>query len=144
MGQLPPSPPPDSGSPPQERQVAADPVPLSSDVRTTPIHELLPDIRVPSEPHPPHQYHPVTCEPLDAVEIRSELQQLRKECSTSVAALKAREEASKEVKRRIKENEVKADQLQKLIRRKTEERDTERKVFAKMKKEKEERRDNAG
>jgi multidrug resistance efflux pump len=96
----------------------------------------LPDIRVPSDPHPPHHYHPVTCVPLDHVEIRAELQQLRKECSTSVAALKAREEAAKEVKRRIEEAEAKADHLHKLMKRKTEERDTERRVFAKMKKEK--------
>ena len=137
MSQLPPSPPSEPGSPPRERQPIANPVPLDDPSRLTPIHELLPSIRIPSGRHPPHHYHPVTCAPLDAVEIGGELQQLRKEYSTSIAASKAREEAAKEVKRRIEEAEAKADQIQKLMKRKTEERDTERKVFAKMKREKE-------
>ena len=137
MSQLPPSPPSESGSPPPERQPIANPVPLDDPSRTTPIHDLLPSIRVPSGHHPAYQYHPATCAPLNAVEISGDLLQLRKECSTSVAATKARDETAKEVRRRMEEAEAKADRIQKLMKRKTEERDTERKVFAKMKKDKE-------
>ncbi|OAX83548.1 hypothetical protein ACJ72_02093 [Emergomyces africanus] len=137
MSHLPPSPPSEPRSPEGPAHTAAEPVPLDSAVRTTPIHPLLPEIRVPSEPLPPHRYHPVTCIPLDAVEIRTQLQSLRKEYSTSVAALKGQEEIAKEVKRRMKEAEDKRDNLQRLMKRKTEERDTERRVFEKIKKEKE-------
>ncbi|PGH04852.1 hypothetical protein AJ80_08461 [Polytolypa hystricis UAMH7299] len=133
MSQRLPSPPAEPGSPGH----SADPIPLDSSTRTTPIHHLLPDIRVPSDPLPPHRYHPVTCVPLDAVEMRVELQQLRKEYSNSVAAIKAQEDAAKEVKRRIQEAEEKRDHIQKVMKRKTEERDMERKVFSKIKKEKE-------
>ncbi|WEW55308.1 hypothetical protein PRK78_000737 [Emydomyces testavorans] len=131
MSQLPPSP------PPEPRADSQEPVPLTAATRTTPIHELLPNIRVPSEPLPPHRYHPVTCAPLDVVELRSELQQLRKECTTPVAALKMQKEVAKEAKRRIEEAEAKMDSIQKQMKRKMEERDMERKVFSKIKKEKE-------
>ncbi|EEP77189.1 predicted protein [Uncinocarpus reesii 1704] len=90
MNQLPPSPPPEPRSEPPQ------PVPLTAVSRTTPIHELLPDIRIPASPLPPHRYDPVTCTPLDIIQLRSELQQLRKEYTTSVAALKAQTEAAKE------------------------------------------------
>lgn len=79
----------------------------------------------------------MTCNPLDVVELRTDLQQLRKEYSTSVAALKAQEEAAREVKKRIEEAEEKTDRIQKLMKRKTEERDTERRVFLKIKRGKE-------
>lgn len=134
--QLPPSPPPEPNSPPQTNK-ENDVVPLDSSTRTTPIHNLLPNIRVPSESLPTHRYHPVTCNPLDVVELRTDLQQLRKEYSTSVAALKAQEEAAREVKKRIEEAEEKTDRIQKLMKRKTEERDTERRVFLKIKRGKE-------
>ncbi|PGH17351.1 hypothetical protein AJ79_01235 [Helicocarpus griseus UAMH5409] len=137
MSQLPPSPTSEPRSPEGQSQPTAEPVPLDSAVRTTPIHPLLEEIRVPSEPLPSHHYHPVTCTPLDTAEIRSQLQSLRKEYSTSVAAVKGQEEMAKEVKRRMAEAEEKRDNLQKLMKRKTEERDTERRVFEKIKKERE-------
>ncbi|KMU79571.1 hypothetical protein CISG_01989 [Coccidioides immitis RMSCC 3703] len=123
--------------PPEPRLEPQQPVPLTASVRITPIHELLPDIRVPAEPLPPHRYHPVTCAPLDVVELSLELQQLRKEHTTPVAALKAQRELAKEVKRRMEQTEAKMDSIQKQMKRKTEERDTERRVFSKIKKEKE-------
>ncbi|PGH32449.1 hypothetical protein GX50_04749 [[Emmonsia] crescens] len=137
MNQLPPSPPSEPRSPEGQSHSTAEPVPLDSAIRTTPIHHLLPDIRVPSGPLPSHRYHPITCTPLDAVEIRTQLQSLRKEYSTSVAALKGQEEMAKEVRRRMKEADDKRDNLQRLMKRKTEERDTERRVFEKIKKERE-------
>ncbi|KAI1939017.1 hypothetical protein LOZ66_003094 [Ophidiomyces ophidiicola] len=135
MSQLPPSPPPEPN--PESQPQELGPVPLTAPARTTPIHELLPNIRVPSDPLPCHRYHPVTCAPLDVIEHKTELQQLRKEHTTSVAALKAQKEVAKEVKRRIEEAEAKTDSIQKQMKRKTEERDTERRVFSKIKKEKE-------
>ncbi|OJD17021.1 hypothetical protein AJ78_02865 [Emergomyces pasteurianus Ep9510] len=139
MSHLPPSPPSEPRSPEGQSHTTTQSVPLDSAIRTTPIHPLLPDIRVPSEPLPQHRYHPITCVPLDAVEIRTQLQSLRKEYPTSVAALKGQEEMAKEVKRRMKEAEEKRDNLQRLMKRKTEERDTERRVFEKIKKERESR-----
>ncbi|PGH08352.1 hypothetical protein GX51_01178 [Blastomyces parvus] len=137
MAKLPPSPPSEPQSPEGQSHSAAEPVPLDSTIRTTPIHHLLPDIRVPSDPLPAHRYHPITCTPLDAVEIRAQLQSLRKEYPTSVAAVKGQEEMAREVKRRLKEAEEKRENLQRLMKRKTEERDTERRVFEKIKKERE-------
>ncbi|KAK2789045.1 hypothetical protein FQN52_006412 [Onygenales sp. PD_12] len=137
MSQLPPSPPSEPRSPQNQTQNPPDPAPLDSATRTTFIHPLLEDIRVPSGPLPSHRYHPVTCAPLNAAEIRTQLQSLRKEYSTSVAALRGQEEMAKEVKRRMKEAEEKRDHIQKLMKRKTEERDTERRVFEKIKKERE-------
>ena len=118
-------------------------VSLDSPLRTTPIHKLLPDVRVPSDPLPSHRYHPVTCAPLDVVEFQAELQQLRKQYTTSIAARKAQEEAAKEVKKRIEESKEKTEQIQKTMQRKTEEREMERKVFLKIKKEKEEKMQGA-
>ncbi|GAD91672.1 hypothetical protein ANI_1_432164 [Paecilomyces variotii No. 5] len=123
--QAPLSPPADPGSP------QTQPVPLDSPTRTTPIHSALPEIRVPGEPLAPHRYHPVTCIPIDAVEFRSQLQQLRKEYQSSTAALKAQEEAAKEVKQRIEDAEKKRDEVQKALDKKIKERDTELKVLSK-------------
>lgn len=131
MSQLPPSP------PPEPRPESPQPVPLSAPIRTTPIHGLLPDIRVPSEPLPPHRYHPVTCTPIDSVQHKSQLQQLQKEYPTAQAAAKAQSELAKDVIQRIEESKAKTDSIQKQMKRKKEERDTERRVFSKIKKEKE-------
>jgi hypothetical protein len=130
MNRLPLSPPSEPISPP-----STDTVPLSSSVRTTPIHAALPDIRVPSESLPSHRYHPVTCTPLDVLEVRSQVQELCKEYPTSVAARKAQEAAALEVKQRLIDAERKKEDIQKTMKRKTEEREMERKVFSKIKKE---------
>ncbi|KAJ9395624.1 hypothetical protein DTO282F9_7479 [Paecilomyces variotii] len=123
--QAPLSPPADTSLPQPQ------PVPLDSPTRTTPIHSALPEIRVPGEPLPPHRYHPVTCTPIDAVEVRSQLQQLRKEYPSSTAALKAQEEAAKDVKQRLEDAEKKRDEVQKALDKKIKERDTELKVLSK-------------
>ncbi|KAK2736151.1 hypothetical protein FQN57_000882 [Myotisia sp. PD_48] len=134
MNQLPPSPPPEPSSTEARNQGVE---PLESPFRTTEVHKLLPDIRVPSEPLPSHRYHPVTCTPLDIVKLRNQLQQLRKEYTTSIAAVKAQEDTAREVKRRIEEAKAKTENIQKVMKRKTEEREMERKVFLKIKKERE-------
>ena len=107
------------------------PVPLEASIRTTPIHPLLPDIRVPGEPLSPHRYHPVTCAPIDIADVRNQLQQLRKEYPSAVAVLKAQEEAAKEVKRRIDEAERKRNEVQKALDKVILDRDTELKVLSK-------------
>ncbi|KAG5296925.1 hypothetical protein I7I48_05898 [Histoplasma ohiense] len=137
MSRLPPSPPPEPALPEGQSSHSSEPVPLDAEIRTTPIHHLLPEIRVPSDPLPAHRYHPITCTPLDAVEYRAQLQSLRKEYSTSVAAVKGQEEMAREIRRRMKEAEEKRENLHKLMKRKTEERETERRVFQKIKRERE-------
>lgn len=130
MNTLPLSPPSEPNSP-----QSTEPVPLDSPMRTTQIHPALPDIRVPSESLPSHRYHPVTCAPLDVLEVRSQIQELCKEYPTSVAARKAQEAAAMEVKQRLIDAEQKREDIQKTMKRKTEEREMERKVFSKIKKE---------
>jgi len=129
MSQLPLSPPSEPGSP---RPI--QPVPLTSSIRTTPIHPLLSDIRVPGEPLPSHRYHPVTCTPIDIDDVRSQLEQLRKEYPSSKAALKAQEEIAKEVRQRLDEAEKKREEVQKALDKKTQERDIELKVVSKYQK----------
>lgn len=120
-------------SPPSE-PTSIQPVPLTSSIRTTPIHSLLPDIRVPGEPLPSHRYHPVTCTPINFDEVRSQLEQLRKEYPSSEAALKAQEEAAKDVKQRLEDAEKKRDEVQRALDKKTQERDIELKVVSKYQK----------
>jgi septal ring factor EnvC (AmiA/AmiB activator) len=107
------------------------PIPLTSPIRTTPIHPLLPDIRVPKEPLPPHQYNPITCAPIDIASVRHQLHQLRKEYPSTAAVLKAQEEAAKEVRERMEDAERKRNEVQRALDKKIQERDTELKVLSK-------------
>lgn len=109
-------------------------VPLDSPIRTTPIHSLLPDVRVPSEPLPLYKYHPVTCAPLDPEEYRAQLDELRQEFPTPEAALKAQEEVAREVKLKMEEAERKREDVQKAMDKKIKERNTELKVLSKYQK----------
>lgn len=109
-------------------------VPLDSPIRTTPIHSLLPDVRVPSEPLPLYKYHPVTCAPLDPEEYRAQLDELRQEFPTPEAALKAQEEVAREVKQKMEEAERKREDVQKAMDKKIKERNTELKVLSKYQK----------
>lgn len=120
-------------SPPSEStpSPSTKPVPLDSTIRTTPIHSLLPDVRVPSEPLPLYKYHPVTCAPIDPEEHRAQLEELRREYPTPEAALKAQEEAAREVKQRMEEAERKREDVQKAMDKKIKERNTELKVLSK-------------
>lgn len=120
-------------SPPSEStpSPSTKPVPLDSTIRTTPIHSLLPDVRVPSEPLPLYKYHAVTCAPIDPEEHRAQLEELRREYPTPEAALKAQEEAAREVKQRMEEAERKREDVQKAMDKKIKERNTELKVLSK-------------
>ncbi|KAF5864198.1 hypothetical protein ETB97_008404 [Aspergillus alliaceus] len=128
MNQEPLSPPLEPTNPP-----TSNPVPLDSPLRTTPIHPLVPEIRVPGEPLPPHNYHPVTCNQIEAEseDIRAQLENLRKEYTSSDAALKAQEQVAKEVKLKIEEAERKREDVQKAMDKKIKERNTEMKVLSK-------------
>ncbi|OOF97421.1 hypothetical protein ASPCADRAFT_206251 [Aspergillus carbonarius ITEM 5010] len=121
-------------SPPSEPTPSptAKPVPLDSPVRTTPIHELLPEIRVPGEPLPPYKYHPVTCIPIDKEEVRFQIEKLRQEFPSSEAALKAQEQAARELKQKLQDAEKKREDVQKAMDKKIKERNTEMKVLSKF------------
>ncbi|KAJ5183481.1 hypothetical protein N7492_001097 [Penicillium capsulatum] len=115
-------------SPPSESGSA---VPLDSAIRTTPIHPDLPEIQVPGEPLPTYRYHPVTCQPIEEEGVRDELEKLRQEFPSREVALRAQEQAAKEVKTKIENAEKKREQVQKAMDKKIKERDTELKVVSK-------------
>lgn len=115
-------------SPPSE---SASAVPLDSSIRTTPIHPDLPEVQVPGEPLPVYRYHPITCQPIDEQDLQAELDKLRQDFPTREAALRAQEQAAKEVKRKIEEAEKKREQVQRAMDKKIKERDTELKVVSK-------------
>jgi regulator of protease activity HflC (stomatin/prohibitin superfamily) len=115
-------------SPPSE---SASAVPLDSSIRTTPIHPDLTEIQVPGEPLPVYRYHPITCQPIEEQDVRAELEKLRQEFPSKETALRAQEQAAKEVKRILEEAEKKKGQIQRAMDKKTKERDTEMKVLSK-------------
>lgn len=115
-------------SPPSE---AASTVPLSSSIRTTPIHADLPEIQVPGEPLPVYCYHPLTCQPIEDQDVSAELEQLRQEFPTRETALKAQEQVAKEVRQKIQEAEKKREHVQREMDKKNKQRDTELKVVSK-------------
>ena len=109
-----------------------EPVPLDAAIRTTPIHPLLPDVRVPGDPSAVYEFHPVTCAPINFDELRTQLQQLRKEYPTEAAALKAQEQTARELERKMQDAKRKRESIQKEMDKKQKERDTELKVLAKQ------------
>lgn len=115
-------------SPPSE---SASAVPLDASIRTTPIHPDLTEIQVPGEPLPVYRYHPVTCQPIDQQDVQAELEKLRQEFPTKETALKAQEQAAKEVKRTLEEADKRKGDIQRAMDKKTKERDTEMKVLSK-------------
>jgi hypothetical protein len=116
-------------SPPSESVVPA--VPLDSSIRTTPIHPDLTEIQVPGGPLPVYRYHPITCQPIDEQDVQAELEKLRQEFPTKETALRAQEQAAKEVQRALEEAEKKKGDIQRAMDKKTKERDTEMKVLSK-------------
>ncbi|KAL3461536.1 hypothetical protein BJX64DRAFT_158966 [Aspergillus heterothallicus] len=125
MNHLPLSPPSEPSSSPN-----TTPIPLDSPTRTTPIHELLPEIRLPSD-LPLYRYDPVTCAPIEPEDVRAQLEQLRKEFPTPNAALKAQEQTARELKQKLEDAERKREEVQKTMDKKIKERNTELKVLSK-------------
>ncbi|KAJ5122089.1 hypothetical protein N7448_003220 [Penicillium atrosanguineum] len=115
-------------SPPSE---SASAVPLDSSIRTSPIHPDLTEIQVPEEPLPAYRYHPVTCQPIEEQDFQAELEKLRQEFPTKETALRAQEQAAKEVKRTLEEADKRKGDIQRAMDKKTKERDTEMKVLSK-------------
>lgn len=133
-------------------------IPLNHPLRTTPIHPLLPEIRVPAgqSQHQyqeqdqdqtqtklqSHHYNPITCTPIPldnnnndddtTKEYQSQLATLRTDHPTPDTALRAQEAATKEAKRRFEELVRKREEVQKAIDKKVKERDTEMKVLSKF------------
>lgn len=104
---------------------------LDSSIRTTPIHPLLPNVRVPGEPLDTHNYHPVTCVAIDTDEVAPQIAQLRRQYPTREAALKAQEQAASEAREKIEMVERKREEVQEKVDKKVQERDTEMKVLSK-------------
>lgn len=115
-------------SPPSE---SASAIPLDSSIRTISIHPDLTEIQVPGEPLPVYRYHPITCQPIEEQDVRAELYKLRQEFPSKETALRAQEQAAKEVKRTLDEAEKKKEQVQRAMDKKIKERDTEMKVLSK-------------
>ncbi|KAL3478713.1 hypothetical protein BJX99DRAFT_256129 [Aspergillus californicus] len=126
MDRLPLSPPSEPASSPR-----LAPVPLDSPTRTTAIHELLPEIRLPSEPLPIYRFHPVTCTSIEPEAVRAQLEQMRREFPNPDAALKAQEQAAKELKQKLEDAEKKREEVQRAMDKKIKERNTELKVLSK-------------
>ncbi|KAL4965861.1 uncharacterized protein BDV14DRAFT_172173 [Aspergillus stella-maris] len=126
MNQPPLSPPSEPASPP-----SVAPTSLDSPLRTTPIHPLLPEIRVPSEPLPTYHYNPVTCASIEPDDARAELESLRKEFTSPEDALKAQEQVARELKQRLDDAERKREEVQRAMDKKIKERNTELKVLSK-------------
>ena len=133
-------------------------VSLDSATRTTAIHPLLPDIRVPGQtPQDPspeenkndgddnddghndtvlktHHYHPLSCEPIDTSNLpeeqEQELESLRSTYTPS-AAQKAQDQAAHDARARIEWINRRRDEVQRAIDKKVKERNTEMKVLEK-------------
>lgn len=126
-------------------------IPLDSPLRTTSIHPLLPDIRVPGPKEPqdesdqeaeeqnqkslkPHHYHPMTCAPIPLekdTEEKQQLDALRQEYQSPDDALKEQEQVAREAKRRIEAATKKREEVQRAMDKKVKERNTEMKVLSK-------------
>ncbi|KAL4793570.1 hypothetical protein BDV19DRAFT_366224 [Aspergillus venezuelensis] len=126
MNQAPLSPPSEPASSPDSASASLD-----SPFRTTPIHPLLPEIRVPSEPLPTYRYNPVTCAAIEPDDVRAELEALRKEFVSAEDALKAQEQIARELRQRLDDAERKREEVQRAMDKKIKERNTELKVLSK-------------
>lgn len=109
----------------------ANPIALDSPLRTTPIHALLPEVRVPREPLPSYRYNPVTCAPLEGEDVRAQIEQLRQEFTSPDEIAKVQEQVAKEVKQKMEDAERKREEVQKALDKKIKERNTEMKVLSK-------------
>lgn len=120
-------------SPPSEPTSSppANPIALDSPLRTTPIHALLPEVRVPREPLPSYRYNPVTCAPLEGEDVRAQIEQLRQEFTSPDEIAKVQEQVAKEVKQKMEDAERKREEVQKAMDKKIKERNTEMKVLSK-------------
>lgn len=119
-------------SPTAEVPAAPAFVPLDSSLRITPIHPDLLEIKVPEGPLPLYSYHPVSCEPINHQDYQDELHKLGQEYKTKEAALRAQEQAAKQVKEMIEQHQRKREEIQRAMDKKIKERDTEMKVVSKF------------
>ncbi|KAJ5294634.1 hypothetical protein PENANT_c006G03515 [Penicillium antarcticum] len=118
-------------SPPSE-SASASAVPLDSPMRATPIHSDLSEIKVPDGDLPSYRYHPVTCQPMEIRDYKSELAKLEREYPSREGAARAQDETVKEVRSKIESAKQKRAEVQKAIDKKVKERNTEMKVVSKF------------
>jgi hypothetical protein len=108
-------------------------VALDSAVRQVPIHPDLPDVRVPSGNLKPHQYHPVSCEPLSPEDLQHhKLLQLQKQYISPDAVTRAQAEAIQEVKDRMAEAAKKTREINQQMEEMEKTREIERKIYMKQ------------
>ena len=117
----------------QTRKALALPtiIPLESASRQEPIHHDLPSIKVPSNSDTKsYAYHPVTCEPLTAEDLlHHKLAQYQKQYTTPEEAKRAQEDAVKEVKARLEENDRRRREVEREMEIKEKMREVERKGY---------------
>ena len=120
----------------QTRKALALPtiIPLDSASRQELIHPDLPSIKVPSNSDTKsYAYHPVTCEPLTAEDLQHhKLAQYQKQYTTPEEAKRAQEDAVKEAKARLEENDRRRREVEREMENKEKMREVERKVMRKM------------
>ena len=105
-------------------------IPLNSPSRTRPIHNLLPEVKVPNSELPATAYHPVTCEPLTPEDLTyHKFQALQKQYNTPESARVARDEAVAELRRKLEDRDRKEREIEKEITQIEKTREIERKVF---------------
>ena len=108
-------------------------LPLEHATRQRPIHTDLPQVRVPAGDLKTCQYHPVTGEPFTADDLQHPLlSEALDNYSSPESALKAQQDAVREVKRRMEENEQKSREIDKDMEQKEKIREIERKIFQKQ------------
>lgn len=112
-----------------------DKIPLDAPQRVQPIHDSLPNIKLPaatSDAPDPVTLHPVTLRPLTHSDLKAaNFDALRAQYDTPEAAAKAREDAVREVKKIMDENERKVRDIEREMDEKEKTRDIERKVYLK-------------
>ena len=108
-------------------------LPLESALRQRPIHPDLPQVRVPTGNLKTCQYHPITGEPFTADDLQHPLlREMLDKYSTAEAALKAQQDAVRDVIRRMEESEQRSREIDKDMEQKEKTREIERKIFQKQ------------
>jgi predicted ribosome quality control (RQC) complex YloA/Tae2 family protein len=108
-------------------------LPLESALRQREIHPDLPQVKVPAGDLKTCQYHPATGDPFTADDLRHPLlREMLDKYSTPEAALKAQQDAAREVRQRIEESEQKIREIDKDMEEKEKMREIERKIFEKQ------------
>ncbi|KAI5282187.1 hypothetical protein KEM54_002906 [Ascosphaera aggregata] len=107
-------------------------IPLDSPIRTTPIHPLLQEIKIPDNDDPDRMKSEENKKNATRIDD-SEISSLSASYPTPIAIQKGIDEAAEEVRRLLDEREEKERTIEKEMKRKTEEREVERRVYEREK-----------